>query len=108
MRQTQHDKASLTTHSAVLPVSSMCSTRSHVSDSEPRPNKALRSSINPLEGTRSCYVLRYRTITHRSCADPEYKELDALLARLAQRKDELLRVLERPEIPLHTNASEND
>jgi transposase IS66 family protein len=37
-----------------------------------------------------------------------YKELDALLARLARRKDELLRVLERPEIPLHTNASEND
>jgi hypothetical protein len=37
-----------------------------------------------------------------------YKELDELLARLARRKDELLRVLERPEIPLHTNASEND
>jgi hypothetical protein len=39
---------------------------------------------------------------------PGYKELDELLARLARRKDELLRVLERPEIPLHTNASEND
>jgi regulator of replication initiation timing len=37
-----------------------------------------------------------------------YKELDALLARLARRKAELLMVLERPEIPLHTNASEND
>jgi hypothetical protein len=37
-----------------------------------------------------------------------YKDLDALLARLARRKDELLRVLARPEIPLHTNASEND
>ncbi|WP_245444378.1 transposase [Microvirga sp. KLBC 81] len=37
-----------------------------------------------------------------------YKELDALLARLARRKDELLRVLERTEIPLHTNASEDD
>jgi len=37
-----------------------------------------------------------------------YKELDELLARLARRKDELLRVLERPEIPLHTNASEHD
>jgi hypothetical protein len=37
-----------------------------------------------------------------------YKDLDALLARLARRKGELLRVLERPEIPLHTNASEND
>jgi hypothetical protein len=37
-----------------------------------------------------------------------YNDLDALLARLARRKGELLRVLERPEIPLHTNASEND
>ncbi|MGF9764538.1 transposase [Microvirga sp. 0TCS3.31] len=37
-----------------------------------------------------------------------YKDLDELLARLARRKGDLLRVLERPEIPLHTNASEND
>ena len=37
-----------------------------------------------------------------------YQELDKLLARLYRRKDELLKVLERPEIPLHTNASEND
>jgi hypothetical protein len=34
--------------------------------------------------------------------------LDRLLARLHGRKEELLRVLERPEIPLHTNGSEND
>ena len=34
--------------------------------------------------------------------------LDRLLRRLHRRKAELLRVLERPEIPLHTNASEND
>ena len=34
--------------------------------------------------------------------------LDRLLARLHRRKAELPRVLERPEIPLHTNASEND
>lgn len=34
--------------------------------------------------------------------------LDRLLARLHRRKHELLRVLERPEIPLHTNGSEND
>ncbi|WP_409527226.1 transposase [Rhizobium sp. P28RR-XV] len=37
-----------------------------------------------------------------------YNALDALLVRLHRRKDELLKVLERPEIPLHTNASEND
>jgi hypothetical protein len=34
--------------------------------------------------------------------------LDRLLARLHRRKSELLRVLDRPEIPLHTNGSEND
>jgi len=37
-----------------------------------------------------------------------YDALDALLVRLHRRKTELLRVLERPEIPLNTNASEND
>ena len=37
-----------------------------------------------------------------------YATLDRLLKRLLGRKDELLRVLERPEIPLNTNASEND
>jgi hypothetical protein len=37
-----------------------------------------------------------------------YVLLDRLLARLYRRKRELLRVLERPEIPLHTNGSEND
>ena len=37
-----------------------------------------------------------------------YAMLDRLLKRLLGRKDELLRVLERPEIPLNTNASEND
>ena len=34
--------------------------------------------------------------------------LDRLMARLHARKDELLRVLDRPEIPLHTNGSESD
>ena len=34
--------------------------------------------------------------------------LDRLLARLHRRKHELLRVLQHPEIPLHTNGSEND
>lgn len=37
-----------------------------------------------------------------------YATLDSLLKRLHRNKDELLRVLERPEIPLNTNASEND
>jgi len=34
--------------------------------------------------------------------------LDRLLARLHANRAELLMVLERPEIPLHTNGSEND
>ncbi len=37
-----------------------------------------------------------------------YVTLDRLLARLHRRKHELLRVLQHPEIPLHTNGSEND
>jgi len=37
-----------------------------------------------------------------------YIMLDRQLARLHRQKDDLLRVLERPEIPLHTNGSEND
>lgn len=37
-----------------------------------------------------------------------YEALDKLLARLLRRKTELLKVLDHPNIPLHTNASEND
>ena len=37
-----------------------------------------------------------------------FATLDRLLARLHANKDELLRVLDRPEIPLNTNGSEND
>ncbi|WP_235923614.1 IS66 family transposase [Brucella tritici] len=37
-----------------------------------------------------------------------YDDLDKLLLRLSRRKAELLRVLDRPEILLNTNASEND
>ena len=37
-----------------------------------------------------------------------YQTLNQLLKRLHQNKAELLLVLERPEIPLHTNGSERD
>jgi hypothetical protein len=37
-----------------------------------------------------------------------FTTLDRLLARLHANKAELLMVLDRPEIPLHTNGSEND
>jgi hypothetical protein len=38
----------------------------------------------------------------------DFAMLDRLLARLHANKAELLMVLERPEVPLHTNGSEND
>jgi hypothetical protein len=37
-----------------------------------------------------------------------FTDLDNAVARLHANKDELLLVLDRPEIPLHTNGSEND
>ena len=37
-----------------------------------------------------------------------FELLDKLLRRLHKQKTDLLRVLDRPEIPLHTNGSEND
>ena len=37
-----------------------------------------------------------------------FEIIDSLLARLLANKDELLRVLDHPGIPLHTNGSEND
>jgi len=37
-----------------------------------------------------------------------FAALDDTVARTYANKDELLRVLDRPEIPLHTNGSEND
>jgi hypothetical protein len=41
-------------------------------------------------------------------ANTGYEPLDQLLARLHGRRAELLKVLDRPEIPIHTNGSEND
>jgi hypothetical protein len=57
----------------------------------PRRAAALRARFDRIFTRRTGYVV-----------------LDRLLRRLHRRKAELLRVLERPEIPLHTNASEND
>jgi Transposase IS66 family len=42
------------------------------------------------------------------CRRTGFVTLDRLLKRLHANKAELLMVLERPEIPLHTNGSEND
>jgi hypothetical protein len=57
----------------------------------PRRAAALRARFDRIFTRRTGYIV-----------------LDRLLARLHRRKAELLRVLERPEIPLHTNGSEND
>lgn len=35
-----------------------------------------------------------------------WPELDAALSKMAKKKDDLLRVLDHPELPLHTNAAE--
>lgn len=48
---------------------------------------------------------RFNRIFHRRTG---FARLDRLLVRLRANKAELLRVLDRPEIPLHTNGSEND
>jgi hypothetical protein len=45
-----------------------------------------------------------RIFSHRS----GFAKLDRLLGRQRANKSELLMVLERPDIPLHTNGSEND
>src|SRR3954466_14563253 len=57
----------------------------------PRRRSELRARFDRIFGRRTGFVV-----------------LDRLLARLCANKPELLRVLDRPEIPLHTNGSEND
>jgi hypothetical protein len=49
-----------------------------------------------------------RRFDHTFSTTTGFATLDRLLARLRAQKKELLAVLERPEIPLHTNGSEND
>ncbi len=56
---------------------------------------------NQIEKLEACFDDLFTTKT-------EYKTLDLALERLHKNKKELLLVLERPEIPLHNNASEND
>jgi hypothetical protein len=68
--------------------------------------KALKTwKQKPSPGAANAFRRRFdRIFTLRTGFDA----LDQLLARLHRRKEELLKVLERPDIPLHTNASEND
>jgi Transposase IS66 family len=61
--------------------------------------------LNPSQSRRLALRARFDRIFRRRTG---FVTLDRLLARLHANKAELLRVLERPEIPLHTNGSEND
>jgi hypothetical protein len=61
--------------------------------------------LNPAR--RRCVALRAR-FDRIFLRRTGFVTLDRLLARLHANKDELLMVLEWPEIPLHTNGSEND
>jgi len=60
---------------------------------------------NPAPARRAALRARFDRIFSRKTG---FVTLDRLLARLKVNKNELLKVLDRPEIPLHTNSSEND
>jgi Transposase IS66 family len=60
---------------------------------------------NPSKRRRLTLRARFDRIFRRRTG---FVTLDRLLARVWANKAELLMVLERPEIPLHTNGSEND
>jgi hypothetical protein len=59
-------------------------------------------------GMEQAELLRKRFDRIFKRAGTGFATLDRLLRRLYRNKDGLLRVLERPEIPINTNASEND
>lgn len=60
-------------------------------DPDPKRARALRARFDRVFTRKTGYVM-----------------LDRLLGRLHAQRASLLRVLERPDIPLHTNGSEND
>ncbi len=68
-----------------------------------RDLKAYRCA--PTRQRRAALRARFDRIFTRKTG---FVTLDRLLARLHANKPELLMVLDRPEIPLHTNGSEND
>ncbi len=65
--------------------------------------KAYRA--DPTSHWRTLLRVRFDRIFDRRTG---FATLDRLLQRLHGNKSELLRVLDRPETPLHTNSSEND
>lgn len=65
--------------------------KAYCRDPTPKARRALRQRFDRLFTSRTGFVT-----------------LDRLLARLHAKRDELLLVLERPDVPLHTNDAEND
>jgi Transposase IS66 family len=60
---------------------------------------------NPTPERRRALRARCDRIFRRTTG---FEELDATLTRILAAKEKLLRVLDRPDIPLHTNSSETD
>ncbi len=65
--------------------------KAHARDPTPQDRRRLRQRFDRLFATRTGFV-----------------HLDRLLKRLKANRDELLVVLDRPDVPLHTNDAEND
>ena len=61
--------------------------------------------VTPLPEQAELLRFRFDEIVGRSTCFPE---LNAALVRMAGQKADLLRVLERPDLPLHTNTVERD
>jgi hypothetical protein len=59
----------------------------------------------PTQRSKKVLLARFESIF---TLETGFVTLDRLLNRLHNKKSELLMVLDRPEIPLHTNGSEND
>jgi hypothetical protein len=68
-----------------------------------RDLKLYRASPSPQ--AKSALKARFDRVFSRTTG---FADLDDLLARLKERKSELLVVLDRPEVPLNTNSSEQD
>ena len=78
---------------------------SHGSWIRPILSLLLEGAVYPCRRRRNQLRARFDRIFRRRTG---FVTLDRLLARRHARKAELLLVLDRPEIPLHTNGSEND
>ena len=61
--------------------------------------------LQPDDTQRGELAARFDTIFRQKTG---YASLDLALRRLYRNRDELLLVLQRPEVPLHTNGSERD